>query len=533
MKKSGAKPAEVTLHREIQRLAEAMMHGRLDERGDPAQFTGDDAALVLMVNRMLDTLVTPLRLAAGAIDEIAHGRIPPFVIDDYAGEYNNLKRNLNTLLATLYGLHSETQHLIGNIGEGRLQTRGNDWDFEGIWRDLIKGVNGTLDAVIDPVNEAGTVLRHLAEYDLSARMRGKYHGEHAAIKKAMNSTAESLHSAVTQMTETVELVSAVSGQIADSSQLVTQGAREQETQLTETSNVLDHIAATSQKSARSTIDARQAAGGSAESIKTAKSVMDQMLQAMGQIRSAADNTVGIVQQIDSIAKETDQLSSNATSKATLIRSSANGFSVVASEIRNLSKRCEDAVTRLHDFRRRATLTPNGESGDTGDALESEYLELIRELKSVASSSGLLGVNAAISAAHVEGAGNDFQALTEEIRQLARRSTDAARQTDTLIRTSVEQARRGEDLSRKIDVHLTEAVTGATTICALTEDISQSSQEQASAIEQISRSVNHITTITRQNADSALKSSEVSHKLGQQMTKLTSMVSKFRLDNAAC
>lgn len=394
-------------------------------------------------------------------------------------------------------------------------------------------MNGTLDAVIDPVNEAGTVLRHLAEYDLSARMRGKYHGEHAAIKKAMNSTAESLHSAVTQMTETVELVSAVSGQIADSSQLVTQGAREQETQLTETSNVLDHIAATSQKSARSTIDARQAAGGSAESIKTAKSVMDQMLQAMGQIRSAADNTVGIVQQIDSIAKETDQLSSNATSKATLIRSSANGFSVVASEIRNLSKRCEDAVTRLHDFRRRATLTPNGESGDTGDALESEYLELIRELKSVASSSGLLGVNAAISAAHVEGAGNDFQALTEEIRQLARRSTDAARQTDTLIRTSVEQARRGEDLSRKIDVHLTEAVTGATTICALTEDISQSSQEQASAIEQISRSVNHITTITRQNADSALKSSEVSHKLGQQMTKLTSMVSKFRLDNAAC
>ena len=117
MKKSGAKPAEMTLHREIQRLAEAMMNGRLDERGDPAQFTGDDAALVLMVNRMLDTLVTPLRLAAGAIDEIAHGRIPPFVIDDYTGEYNNLKRNLNTLLATLYGLHSETQHLIGNIVE--------------------------------------------------------------------------------------------------------------------------------------------------------------------------------------------------------------------------------------------------------------------------------------------------------------------------------------------------------------------------------------------------------------------------------
>ncbi|MBT1074153.1 methyl-accepting chemotaxis protein [Geobacter grbiciae] len=535
MKKPVATPnaeeTKPTLHSEIQRLAEAMMNGSLDERGDPAQFAGDDAALVLTVNRMLDTLVTPLRLAAGAIDEIAHGRIPPFVIDDYAGEYNTLKRNLNTLLATLYGLDSETRHLIGNIGEGRLQTRGNDWDFEGIWRDLIRGVNGTLDAVIDPVNEAGTVLQRLAQYDLSARMRGKYHGEHATIKKAMNATAESLHSAVTQMAETVDLVSAVGEQIAASSQTVTAGTREQETQLTEAASVLNHIADTSQKSAKNTADARQVAQQAAESIGTAKTVMDQMLHAMGEIRGSADNTVGIVQQIDAIAKETDKLSSNATSKAALIRSSANGFSVVASEVRNLSKRCEEAVSRLHDFRRRVTFTPNAGTDGTTDQLVSEYLDLIHDLKSVASNSGLLGVNAAISAAHVEGAGNDFQVLTEEIRELAKRSTDAAKQTDTLIRTSVDQARKGEDLSRAIDGHLTTAVTGASTINSLTDEISQSSQEQASAIEEISCSVTHINEVTRQNAACALSSSEVAQGLGQQVTKLSKMVSKFRLARA--
>ena len=527
-----AEESSMTLHKEIQRLAEAMVDGRLDERGDPARYAGEDAALILTVNRMLDTLVTPLRLAAGAIDEIAHGRIPPFVIDDYSGEYNNLKRNLNTLLATLYGLHSETEHLIGNIGEGRLQTRGNDWDFEGIWRDLIKGVNGTLDAVIDPVNEASSVLKNLAEYDLSARMRGRYHGEHATIKKAMNATAESLHSAVTQMAETVDLVSAVGSQIAASSQTVTDGTREQETQLTEASGVLNHIADTSQKSARNTADARQVAQQAAESIGTAKTVMDQMLHAMGEIRTSADNTVGIVQQIDSIAKETDKLSANATSKAALIRSSANGFSVVASEVRSLSKKCEESVSLLHDFRRRVTFTPNAGTTSTTDELVSEYLELIHDLKSVASNSGLLGVNAAISAAHVEGAGNDFQALTEEIRELAKRSTDAAKQTDTLIRTSVEQARKGEDLSRKIDGYLTTAVTGASTISTLTDEISQSSQEQASAIEEISCSVTHINDVTRQNAACALTSSQVAQGLGQQVTKLSKMVSKFKLAKSA-
>ncbi|RNC71856.1 MAG: methyl-accepting chemotaxis protein [Desulfuromonadales bacterium] len=520
------------LHGEIHRLVKAVTEGRLDERGDASGLSGDDAGLMTAINGMLDTLVAPLRLAAGAIDEIAHGRIPPFVIDEFTGEHDTLKRNLNTLLATLYGLDRETRYLIQNIEDGRLQVRGNDWDFEGVWRDLIRGVNGTLDAVMGPVNEASTVLKRLAEYDLSARMRGKYHGEHSTIKKAMNATAESLHSAVTQMAETVDLVSAVGEQIAASSQTVTAGTKEQETQLTEASSVLNHIADTSQKSARHTADARQVAQEAAESIGTAKTVMDQMLHAMGEIRGSADNTVGIVQQIDAIAKETDKLSANATSKATLIRSSANGFSVVASEVRNLSKRCEEAVARLHDFRRRVTFTPTAGAEGAAEQLLDEYLDLIRELKSVASNSGLLGVNAAISAAHVEGAGNDFQVLTEEIRELARRSTDAAKQTDTLIRTSVEQARKGEDLSRKIDGYLTQAVTGAATISSLTDEISQSSQEQASAIEEISCSVTHINEVTRQNAACAHESSEVAQGLGQQVTKLSKMVSKFRLEKAA-
>lgn len=520
------------LNEEVYRLVGAITAGRLDERGETSGLSDDDARLVEAINGMLDTLVAPLRLAAGAIDEIAHGRIPPFVIDDFTGEHDTLKRNLNTLLATLYGLDRETRYLIRNIDAGRLQARGNDWDFEGVWRDLITGVNGTLDAVMGPVNEAGTVLSHLAEYDLGARMRGKYHGEHSTIKKAMNATAESLHAAVTQMAETVEMVSAVGGQITASSQIVTDGTREQESQLTETSGVLEHIAKTSQTSAENTVEARQIAQQSAASIDTAKTVMDQMLQAMAEIRGSADNTVGIVQQIDSIAKETDKLSANATSKASLIRSSANGFSVVAGEVRNLSKRCEEAVARLNDFRRRVAFTPLSGNGGSADEVMDEYLDLVRELKGVASNSGLLGVNAAISAAHVEGAGNDFQQLTEEIRQLARRSTDAAKQTDVLIRTSVEQARRGEELTQKIDGCLSTAVSGAATISSLTEQISQNSQEQASAIEEISRSVIHINEVTRQNAASAQTSSEAAQGMNQQVAKLSRMVSKFRLDGAA-
>lgn len=524
----GSTTATTGMRHEIRCLAEEMVNGRLDKRIDESKFSGADAEHAAMVNQMIDSLVNPLRLAAGAIDEIAHGRIPPFVIDDYQGEYNDIKLNLNTLLATLYGMHNETQDLIGNISAGRLQTRGNDWDYQGIWRELIGGVNGTLDAVLNPISEASTVLGRLANFDLGARMQGRYHGEHAVIKKAMNATAESLHSAVSQVAETVDLVSTVGKSISHGSQIVAQGAAEQERQLAETTATVTHLAEYAQKSAQSTSDARENAQRSATAITTAKAEMERMLEAMKEIRVSADGTAGIIQQIDTIAKETDLLSSTASTKATVVRSSASGFGVVAQEIRKLSERCEEAGSRLKSFQQRVNFSAKVAGGDGIDLLISEYEELIHDLKNVATNSSLLGVNAAISAAHVEGAGNDFELLTDEIRQLARRSADAAKQTETLVRSSISMSRKGEEISLDIDRHLAGAVAGAQQIDTLTDEIARATNEQASGLEQISRSITQINDVTSQNAATALESTDAAKNLDLQVKKLTKMVSTFRL-----
>jgi len=518
----------MTAYEEIQRLAEAMMNGELGTRGNSEAFQGADAEMIALVNRMLDHLVAPLHLAAGAIAEIAHGRIPPFVIDDYKGEYNDIKRNLNSLLATLYGMHHETQHLIGNIQEGRLRTRGNDWDFEGIWRDLISGVNGTLDAVIDPVSEASAVLGRLAGYDLSARMLGKYRGEHAVIKKAMNTTAEALHSAISQVAETVVLVSDVGNRITQNSEVVSTGATEQGNQLSETSVNMARISESATKSAQNTVDAQRSAQSATDSIVKAKEAMGRMLEAMGEIRVSADNTATIIQEIDAIAKETDTLSSGASAKAIRMRTSAGGFGVVASEIRRLSQQCKDVVGRLEEFNVRidpviATLDPEETA-----RIKDDFQYLIEDLDNVAMMSNLLGVNAAIEAAHVEGAGHDFKVVTEDIHVLAKRSTDAAKRIEGMIQSSVKLARSGDTLSKEIDANLAGAVEGARTIGILTDKISRASQEQASGFDHISQTVEQLNVVTQQNAESALESSNAAHNLAQQVSKLTATVNKFQL-----
>jgi methyl-accepting chemotaxis protein len=521
-----------TANDEILRLAEAMMNGSLAERGNPADFEGEDAKLIALVNRMLDALVTPLRLAAGAIDQISHGTIPPFVIDDYKGEYNNIKQNLNILLATLYGMHNETQNLITSINEGKLRTRGNDWDFGGIWRDLISGVNGTLDAVIGPVSEASAVLNRLAHYDLRARMRGRYRGEHAAIKKAMNGTAESLHSAIAQVAESVESVAEVGNRIARSSQTVEKGAMEQDRQISEASKNLTHISESSAKTAQNTANARLNAQRSVQSITASKEAMERMLAAMLEIRSAADNTATIVQEIDMIAKETESLSSSAAEKALKIRASAGGFGVVASEIRKLSMRSEDAAKRLDEFGREFHVESREVGIEIIEKMKKEFDAIIKDLKNVAMVSHYLGLNAATEAAHVEFTGDSFELMTEEIGQLAKRSTDAAKRTDALIKCSVDFARNGETLSREIDDQLVGAVEGGNAINRLTEEITLGSQEQARGLDEITNSVAQINDVTRQNAESAGESTAAAKILESETKKLSLMVNKFQISRNA-
>jgi methyl-accepting chemotaxis protein len=521
-----------TAHDEIHRLAEAMMNGLLDVRGNPDQFEGEDAKLIALVNRMLDTLVTPLRLAANAIAQISHGTIPPFVIDDFQGEYNNLKRNLNILLATLYGMHNETQNLINNINEGKLRTRGNDWDFGGIWRDLISGVNGTLDAVIDPVSEASTVLSRLANYDLRARMHGRYRGEHAVIKRAMNGTAQSLQSAIAQVADSVGSVTEVGNRIARSSQTVEKGATEQDRQISEASKNLSHISESSLKTAQNTANAQSNAQNSVKSITASKEAMERMLAAMLEIRSAADNTVTIVQEIDTIAKETESLSSSAAGKALKIRSSAGGFGVVASEIRKLSTRSRDAAKRLDQFGERFHTESREDGVETIERMKKEFDTIIKDLNNVALVSHYLGLNAATEAAHVEVAGDSFEGLTEEIRQLAMRSTNAAKRTEELIKCSVDFARKGEALSQEIDDQLAVAVEGGNTISVLTDEITLGSQEQARGLDEISNAVAQINEVTRQNAESARESSAAAKVLEQETRKLSLIVNKFQISDSA-
>ncbi|NQS76172.1 MAG: hypothetical protein HQP61_07010 [Peptococcaceae bacterium] len=173
-------------------LAEAAVEGRLDTRADAARHSGDYHKVVEGVNKILDAVIGPLNMTAEYVERISMGDIPPKITDDYKGDFNEIKNNLNGLIGNLGGLLEETERLIAAVGEGRLEARGNTEAFAGDWGRLVGHMNELIVAVAEPVEELMAVLHLMAVNDLSDKIEKNYQGVWDDLKIATNEVHQRL-----------------------------------------------------------------------------------------------------------------------------------------------------------------------------------------------------------------------------------------------------------------------------------------------------------------------------------------------------
>lgn len=127
---------------------------------------------------------------------------------------------------------------------------------------------------------------------------------------------------------------------------------------------------------------------------------------------------------------------------------------------------------------------------------------------------------------MEGAGNEFKDMTDEIHNLAVRSAEAANKTSALTKSSASLSRGGMQLSREIDNQLEGAVKGAHALRSFADEISASIHEQTTGLEQISKTAAQISEVMDKNADGAAESLAAAKNLEQQVGKLSKMVNRF-------
>jgi methyl-accepting chemotaxis protein len=153
-------------------------------------------------------------------------------------------------------------------------------------------------------------------------------------------------------------------------------------------------------------------------------------------------------------------------------------------------------------------------------------DIIGVIDSIAFQTNILALNASVEAARAGEQGRGFAVVAAEVRNLAQRSAQAAKDIKGLIVDSVEQVDGGVKLVEQAGQNMTEIVDSFQKVAALVTDIAVASREQSNGIEQISKSVNQMDEVTQQNAALVEEAAAAAESLEDQARALSKAVTIF-------
>jgi methyl-accepting chemotaxis protein len=196
----------------------------------------------------------------------------------------------------------------------------------------------------------------------------------------------------------------------------------------------------------------------------------------------------------------------------------------ARQANELSKSSNDIAVRGGEMVKRVVSTM-GEIQDSS----KKIADIIGVIDSIAFQTNILALNAAVEAARAGEQGRGFAVVATEVRNLAQRSAQAAKEIKTLIAESVDKVEDGAKLVDQAGTTMDEVVVSFRQVANLVTEISNASREQSSGIEQVTQSVTQMDEVTQQNAALVEQAAAAAESLEEQARGLLQAVGSFKLD----
>ncbi|MBS1792379.1 MAG: globin-coupled sensor protein [Acidobacteria bacterium] len=275
-------------------------------------------------------------------------------------------------------------------------------------------------------------------------------------------------------------------------------------------------------------------GQYAEIQKTLNFTIDTLFESLSQIAVGAEQVATASDEINKASQSLAQGSSEQA--ATLEEMAANFQEMVTMSTRNAEK-AEVAQTLTKTANTSATKGGSSMSQlsmamDKIKASSDSTAKIVKTIEEIAFQTNLLALNAAVEAARAGDAGKGFAVVAEEVRNLAMRSAEAAKNTAQLIDESVSNTQEGVRLNEEVLQNLNEIQTQIQKVSSMVGEIAFDNSIQQQNIHQINTSIDQISIVTQQSAASSEETASAAEELSAQSQIMLNMVDSFHLGNAS-
>jgi len=387
----------------------------------------------------------------------------------------------DALLPAAIGCMEHLDRLIEDTGmltkaavDGRLAARADATRHEGAYRKIVEGINGTLDAVIGPLNMAAEHVDRISKGDIPPRITDSYNGDFNEIKNNLNVLIDAMHE-----------VTATASEIAAGNLTVRVKERSAQDKL----------------------------------MQAMASMVDGLTEVVANIRTVADQVMTGSREMSGSA---EQLSQGATEQSSSVEEVSSSMEEMAANIKQNSDNAQQTE------RMALKAAEDGKGG--GEAVAAtvgamkEIAGKISIIEEIARQTNLLALNAAIEAARAGEHGKGFAVVASEVRKLAERSQTAAGEINKLSASSVQIAEKaGEMLARIVpDIQKT---------ADLVQEISAASNEQSSGAGQINKAIQQLDQVIQQNASASEEMASTSEELLGQAEQLQRTIGFFKINGS--
>jgi len=441
------------------------------------------------INGIVDDINASQMVLIDSMINIGEGNFP-VEVPTFLGKKARISKTINDIATTMENLHGTFNEFSQKISSGDFDTKIDISRVSGSWYEIANRLNTSLSNINEPFDVFLVIMKAMQEGDFRHRSEGIYGGTLKEINNSINETMEIVASYVDEIDRV----------LSDISEGNLEGRIE-----------------------RPYVGIFDLIKGSVNSI------LSRLNDTMSEIESVAKNvSAGALM----LSQSSMSLSQGVTRQMASVEEIASNIMIIGKQSAENSNNAKTA-TNLSEISHKSARVGNDEMASLLESMQnisessSQISLIIKTIEDIAFQTNLLALNASVEASRAGEHGMGFAVVADAVRSLANKSSEAAQETNKLIKASVTSVNEGMKRATDTATSLDKILQNVMDVSSVVEEIFKSSEEQSIAISQVESALCQISSLIQKDAASSEETAAAAEELDAQVISLQQKLSYFK------